>query len=114
MQGWFNRGVMTMTYQDTNVATVENIGGVDRVNRMIVALTLVAVVELFAAIPAAAVFSIIVVSLYAGLTAAIGWDPLLPVVKAFSQRVDEQAPATVTSLQRKEEHPASDDYKKAA
>ena len=103
-----------MTYQYANVSNVENIGGVDRINRIIVALSLVAVVELFTAIPAGAVFSVIVVSLYAGLTAVIGWDPLFPVVKAFSQRADEQVPATVTSLQRKEEQPAPDDYKKAA
>ena len=103
-----------MTYQDTNISHVENLGGVDRFNRMIVALTLVAVVELFTAIPAAAVFSIIVVSLYAGLTAMIGWDPLYSIVKAFSQRTDVRGPATVTNFERKEEQPAEDEYKKAA
>lgn len=103
-----------MAYQDKSASKLENLGGVDRIHRMIVALTLVAVVELFAAIPAAAVFSIILVSIYAGLTAVFGWDPLYVAVKAFSQRADEQAPATRTGLQRKKELLASEDYKKAA
>jgi hypothetical protein len=114
MQEWFNRGVMTMTYQDANTFNIENVGGVDRVSRMIVALALVAVVEMFTAIPAVAVFSLVVVSIYTGLTAAIGWDPLFPVVKAFSQRAGEQGPATAENLKRKEEQPTEDDYKKAA
>lgn len=103
-----------MTYQDASVTNMENVGGVDRVSRMIVALTLVAVVEMFTTIPAAAVFTLVVVSIYAGLTAAIGWDPLSPVVKAFSHRTGEQAPATAANFKRKEEQPAGDDYKKAA
>ena len=74
-----------MNYQIQNVSDVENVGAVDRVNRMIIALTLVMVAVLFTAIPAAVAFSIIVVSIYAGLTAAIGWDPLFVVVKLLEQ-----------------------------
>jgi hypothetical protein len=106
-----------MTYQDTNLSNVENIGAVDRVNRMIVALTLVMVAVLFTAIPPAAVFSIITVSIYAGLTALIGWDPLFVVAKALSQRVPEQALATVADYPRQAdqaEQSTDGDYKKAA
>lgn len=101
-----------MTYQNVNFPQVENVGLLDRANRMIVALTLVTVAVVFPVIPAAA-FSLVVISMYAGLTAATGWDPLFVIVKALSQRVPEQAAATVTTLR----HPEGDiggDYKKAA
>jgi hypothetical protein len=103
-----------MTYQDMKQSNVENVGPLDRVNRMIVSLTLVTVAVVFTAIPPAAAFSIIAVSIYAGLTAAIGWDPLFVIVKALSQRVPEQSPATVTALRRQEKWDADGDYKKAA
>ena len=103
-----------MTYQDTNLSKVENVGLIDRANRMIVALTLVTVAVVFTAIPPAAVFSIIAVSIYTGLTAATGWDPLFVVIKAFSQRAPAQTSAEVTSLHRQEEQPAGGDYKRAA
>jgi len=103
-----------MTYQDTNLLKVENVGPLDRVNRMIVSLTLIVVSVVFTAISPAAVFSLTVISLYTGLTAATGWDPLFVVVKALSQRVPEQIPATVTSLHRQEDQPVGGDYKKAA
>ena len=102
-----------MTYQDVNLSNVENVGLLDRVNRMIVALTLVAVAVVFTGIPAAAAFSIVVISIYAGLTAATGWDPLFVVVKALSQRVPEQAAATVTTLHHYEGD-VGGDFKKAA
>ena len=103
-----------MTYQEMNLSGVENVGPLDRVNRMIAALTLVTVAVAFTAIPPAAVFSIIVISIYAGLTAATGWDPLFVVVKALSQRMPEQAPVAVTSLHPQEEQLVDGDYKKAA
>ena len=103
-----------MSYQAMNVSKVENVGPVDRVNRMIVALTLVTVAVVFTAIPPAAAFSIVVLSIYAGLTAATGWDPLYVVAKAFSQRAPEQGMATVTSLRREEPQSAGSEYKKAA
>ena len=103
-----------MNTQSTHLPNIENVGPLDRVNRMIVALTLVTVAVLFTAIPPAAVFSIVAVSIYAGLTAAIGWDPLFVVVKALSQRVPDQASAAITSLPRRDEQPVGGDIKKAA
>ena len=103
-----------MTYQDTNLSKVENVGLIDRANRMIVALTLVTVAVVFTAIPPAAVFSIIAVSIYTGLTAATGWDPLFVVVKAFRQRAPEQTSATVIGLHSQEEQAAGGAYEKAA
>ena len=65
-----------MTYQDTSLSNVENVGPLDRINRLIVAGTLVAVAILFPAISTGAAFSVVALSVYAGLTAATGWDPL--------------------------------------
>lgn len=103
-----------MTYQNTNLSDVENVGPLDRVNRMIVALTLVTVAVMFTAIPPVAIFSIVVVSIYAGLTAVTGWDPLFLIVKVLSQRAPEQTPAAITGLRRQDEQPTDGDYKKAA
>ena len=64
-------------------ADVNNVGPLDRVNRIIVGMTLIVVSVLFSAIPATAVAAIVAVGLYAGLTGFIGWDPIYPVVKAF-------------------------------
>lgn len=100
-----------MTYQDVNLSNVENVGPLDRINRMIVALTLVTVAVLFTAIPSAAVFGMVVLSIYAGLTAATGGDPLFVVVKAFQQRAPEQTPVTVFP---REDQPIGAGYKKAA
>jgi hypothetical protein len=102
-----------MSYQKMNLSNVENVGLLDRANRMIVALTLATVAVVFPAIPAAAAFSLVVISMYAGLTAATGWDPLFVIVKALSQRVPEQAAATVTSL-RQPEAEIGGDFQKAA
>ena len=103
-----------MPYRDTNLSELENVGPLDRVNRMIVALTLIAVVVVFAAIPPAAVFSLAVLSIYAGLTAATGWDPLFAVVKTLQQRVPEQTVETVTPKRHREDQPAVGGYRKAA
>lgn len=103
-----------MTYQDTNLSKVENVGPLDRVNRMIVAGTLVAVAVLFPAISAGAAFSIVVLSIYAGLTAATGWDPLFVLVKAFIQRAQIQSPMPLTISAAHEEQPEFSSYKKAA
>ena len=103
-----------MTYQEKCLSNLENVGPLDRVNRMIVAGTLIAVAVVFTAIPPAAVFSIVAVSIYAGLTAATGWDPLFVVVKALGQRAPEQTAGTVTSLRSQDEQAADGDYKKAA
>ena len=103
-----------MTYQDMYLSKAENVGPLDRVNRMIVAGTLVAVAVVFTAIPPAAVFSLAVLSIYAGLTAATGWDPLFAVVKTLQQRVPEQTVETVTPKRRREDQPAVGGYRKAA
>jgi len=105
---------MTMTYRDTNLSELENVGPLDRVNRMIVALTLIAVAVVFTEIPPAAVFSLAVLSIYAGLTAATGWDPLFVLVKALQQRVPEQTVETVTPRRRREDQAAVGDYRQAA
>ena len=103
-----------MTYRDTNLSELENVGPLDRVNRMIVALTMIAVAVMFTAIPPAAVFSMAVLSIYAGLTAATGWDPLFVVVKALQQRAPEQAVAAVIPKRRREDQPAVGSYRQAA
>ena len=63
-----------MTYQETRFPNVENIGPLDRINRIIVGTTLIMVTVLFTAIPAAAVAGIVALGTYAGLTGFIGWD----------------------------------------
>jgi len=103
-----------MTYQDTNLSKVENVGPLDRINRMIVAGALVAVAVLFPAISAGAAFSIVALSVYAGLTAATGWDPLFVLVKAFRRRAQIQSPAPLTTSVTHEEQPGFSSYKKAA
>ncbi len=103
-----------MTYQDMNLSNAENVGPLDRVNRMIVALTLITVAVVFTAISPAATFGLVVVSIYAGLTAAISWDPMFAVIKAFSQQAPDQTSATLSSLHRPEEQAAGGAYKKAA
>lgn len=103
-----------MTYQDANIANVENVGLIDRVNRMIVSLTLIVVSVVFTAISSAAVFSLVVVSIYAGLTAATGWDPLFVIVKAFSQRASVHTPATARTSARPAEQSVPAGYKQAA
>jgi hypothetical protein len=105
---------MTMTYRDTNVSELENVGPLDRVNRMIVALTLIAVAVVFTAIPPAAVFSLVVLSIYAGLTAVTGWDPMFVVMKALQHRVPEQTVETVIPGRRREDQAAVDGYRQAA
>jgi hypothetical protein len=105
---------MTMTYRDANLSELENIGSLDRVNRMIVALTLIAVAVVFTAIPPAAVFILAVLSIYAGLTAATGWDPLFVVVKALQQRAPEQTVETLTPRRRREDQAAVGGYRQAA
>jgi len=103
-----------MTYRDTNLSELENIGSLDRVNRMIVALTLIAVAVVFTAIPPAAVFILTVLSIYAGLTAVTGWDPLFVVVRALQQRAPEQTVETLTPRRRREDQPAVGGYRQAA
>jgi hypothetical protein len=103
-----------MTYQDSSLSNVENVGPLDRINRLIVAGTLVAVTVLFPAISAGATFSIVALSVYAGLTAATGWDPLFVLVKAFSQRAQMQSPMPLTTAAGHEEQTEFSSYKEAA
>ena len=103
-----------MTYQDTNLSNVENVGPLDRANRMIVAGTFIVVAVLFPAIAPGAIFSMVALSIYAGLTAATGWDPLFVLVKALRQRVHVQSPAPLTSIADYKEQTVFDSYKKAA
>jgi len=103
-----------MTYQDIQFSKVENVGALDRVNRIIVALTLIAVTVLFTAIPASAAVGIVALGIYAGLTAAIGWDPVYALAKVFQRQAPAQTPATVLDYSRREEQPSGGGYKKAA
>lgn len=103
-----------MTYQQANLPNVENIGSIDRVNRVIAGMALISVAVLFTAIPEAAIAGIVAFGAYLGLTAFIGWDPVYAVVKAFQHPTPVQAPAAVVSHQRQEDQPDTGGYKKAA
>ena len=103
-----------MTYQGANLADVENVGLIYRVNRMIVSLSLIVVAVTFTAIPPAAVFSLVVIGLYAGLTAATGWDSLFVIVKAFSRRASVQTIATTATIVQPAEQSVAAGYKQAA
>ena len=103
-----------MTYQDTHFPNVNNIGPLDRINRIIVGTTLITVMVLFTAIPAATVASVVVIGMYAGLTGFIGWDPLYALVKEFQKQTPAHTPAAITAYRRHGEQPSTGSYKKAA
>jgi len=105
-----------MTYQDTNVSKVENVGSLDRVNRGIAGMTLIMAATLITTIPSAAAAGMVALGVYAGLTAVIGWDPLYALVKAFQQQTPAQPSAAVTRYphSRMEDQPSSGSHKKAA
>jgi hypothetical protein len=104
----------TMTYQVTHLSNVDNVGPVDRANRIIVGTTLIMVPVLFTAIPPAAIAAIVAFGLYAGLTGFIGWDPVYTFAKALQQREPAQSAPTVAAQQAQEEQTSEDSYKKAA
>lgn len=103
-----------MTCYVTDISEVENVGALDRVNRLLTAMTLIAVAVLFTAIPSAAVVGIVAVAIYAGLTAFIGWDPVYAMVKAMHKQTAAHAPEPVGAVHRQEETASADSYKKAA
>jgi Inner membrane protein YgaP-like, transmembrane domain len=103
-----------MTYQDTHFPNVNNIGPLDRINRIIVGTTLITVMVMFTAIPATAVAGVVAFGIYAGLTGFIGWDPLYALVKGFQTQAPAKSPATVTAYRRQGEQPSTGSYKKAA
>ena len=103
-----------MTYQATHLSDVNNVGPLDRVNRIIVGTTLIMVAVLFTSIPVAAVAGIVALGMYVGLTGFIGWDPVYTVVKALQQRAPAQVSATVSTYPRHREQPAAGSYKQAA
>jgi Inner membrane protein YgaP-like, transmembrane domain len=103
-----------MTYQETHFPNVNNIGPLDRINRIIVGTTLITVMVLFTAIPAATVASVVAIGMYAGLTGFIGWDPLYALVKGVQKQAPAQTPATVSAYRRRGEQPSTGSYKKAA
>jgi hypothetical protein len=104
----------TMTYQVTHLSDVDNVGPLDRVNRIIVGTTLIAVTVMFTALPEVAIASIVAVGTYAGLTGFIGWDPLYALTKAFQRQAPATELETVATYQRPEEQPSAGSYKKAA
>jgi len=103
-----------MKYAKTLSATVENVGALDRFYRVLVGTTLIIGAVLFPAISAGAAFSLVAFGIYAGITGAIGWDPMYASVKALHQRTPVPIPATLTTYQRHEEPAAADGYKQAA
>ena len=103
-----------MSYQETQLSQVENVGALDRVNRILVGTTLIMVAVLFTAIPAAAVAGIVALGTYAGLTGFIGWDPVYVVVKAFRHPAPVQAPATLAAHSHHGEEASTGSYRKAA
>jgi hypothetical protein len=113
-QEWLNAGVHERDLSRCKFVQSGNVGPLDRINRMIVAGTLIVVAVLFPAISPSAAFSIVALSIYAALTAATGWDPLFMLVKAFGQRVQVQSPRPLTTSAPHEEQSELSSYKKAA
>ena len=103
-----------MTYQVTHLSNVDNVGPLDRVNRIIVGTTLIAVTVLFTALPEAAIAGIVAAGMYAGLTGFIGWDPLYALAKALQRQAPAAVLKTAATEQRPAEQPSAGSYKKAA
>ena len=103
-----------MSYQTNDFYHVENVGPLDRVNRIIVGTTLIMVAVLFTAISPASIVGLVALGTYAGLTGFIGWDPLYSLTRAFQQRAPELRPAATAKHEQREAQPPSDDYQKAA
>lgn len=103
-----------MTYQASDLLQVENIGSIDRVNRVIAGVSLIMVAVLFTALPEAAIAGIVTLGTYLGLTAFIGWDPVYATAKLFQHQAPARMSATVVSHQRQESRSYHGEYKKAA
>ena len=103
-----------MTYQTSNFYNVENVGPLDRVNRIIAGTTLIMVAVLFTAISPASIVGLVALGTYAGLTGFIGWDPLYSATWAVQHRAPGPLPAATAKHEQREAQPSSDDYQKAA
>jgi len=104
-----------MTYQTNDFHNVENVGPLDRVNRIIAGTTLIMVAVLFTAIAPASIAGLVALGTYAGLTGFIGWDPLYSTARLFQHRVPEPRPAAAAKHEPREaQSPADGDYRKAA
>lgn len=103
-----------MTYQTIDSYNVENVGPLDRVNRVIAGTTLIMVAVLFTAITPASIAALVALGTYAGLTGFIGWDPLYSVTKAFRQRAPEPRPAASAKPEPRAEKASGGDFRKAA
>jgi len=103
-----------MTYKANDFYNVENVGPLDRVNRVIVGTTLIMVAVLFTAIAPASIAGLVALGTYAGLTGFIGWDPLYSMTKAFQHRAPEPLPAATAKHEPREAQPSGGDYQKAA
>ena len=103
-----------MTYQQSDLFQVENIGLLDRANRIIVGTTLIAVAVLFTAIPTGAVAGVVAAGFYAGLTGFIGWDPLYALANSVRRATPVRTPAVVTNLPYQAEQGSTGGYKQAA
>jgi len=103
-----------MSYQTNDFSNIENVGPVDRVNRVIIGTTLIMAVVLFPAIAPASIASLIALGSYAGLTGFIGWDPLYSMVRAFQHRTPVPLPVTAAKHEPREGQPSGGNYQKAA
>ena len=103
-----------MTYQTIDFYNVENVGPLDRVNRVIAGTALIMVAVLFTAIAPASIVGLVALGTYAGLTGFIGWDPLYSATRAFQHRSPAPLPATIANFEPRETKPSGGDYQKAA
>ena len=103
-----------MTYQENTFSEAENVGSLDRLNRLIAGTTGIVAAVLFTAIPSSAAAGMVAFGIYAGLTAFIGWDPLYALAKAVQRQTPVQTPPTITHYRRREEQTTGGSYKKAA
>jgi len=103
-----------MTYVNEKFTQPENVGYVESVLRGSVSIALLVAVMLIPAIDSYFLFSLTVVSIYLGLTAFIGWDPIYAMLKQPSSGLPVQAPAVVVTPERQQPHVSGGDHKRAA
>ena len=103
-----------MTYKTNDFYNVENVGPLDRINRIIMGTALIMVAVLFTAIAPASIAGLVAFGTYAGLTGFIGWDPLYSLTKAFQHPAPEPLPSATADHAPNEAQPSDGDYQKAA
>lgn len=73
-----------------NMDTIQNINGAERIVRLAFSLTL-ALVPLIVDTPDGGLELLPLLAIYPGLTAALGWDPVLAAVTGLGRRRQEPA-----------------------